>query len=259
MSTRREALPTNSVARPFAAARLAEGLRSRAARDAGPVPRDRAVADAGPARRGGAESALPRLRHLRAVHRPRRRRSICRPGCRSCAGRGSWRAGEYDRVVPRRQSAPGLGMARPREILRGRGNVTQMHYAKKGEITPEMEFVAIREGMPAELVRDEVARGRAIIPANINHPESEPMAIGRKFLVKINANIGNSAVASSIEEEVEKMTWSTRWGARHGHGSLDREEHPRDARVDPPQLARADRHGARSTRRSRRSAGRPRS
>ncbi len=126
-------------------------------------------------------------------------------------------------------------------------NVTQIHYARKGIITPEMEFIAIRENLgrqkafeaqgnnarhllnhqhkgdsfgasiPAfvtpEFVRDEVARGRAIIPANINHPESEPMIIGRNFLVKINANIGNSAVASSIEEEVEKMRWSTKWGA----------------------------------------------
>jgi phosphomethylpyrimidine synthase len=92
-------------------------------------------------------------------------------------------------------------------------NVTQMHYARRGETTPEMEFIAIREGVRSELVRDEIARGRAIIPANVNHPESEPMIIGRNFLVKINANIGNSALASSIEEEVEKMTWSTRWGA----------------------------------------------
>jgi len=91
--------------------------------------------------------------------------------------------------------------------------VTQMHYARKGEVTPEMEFVAIRESVEPEFVRDEVARGRAIIPSNINHPESEPMAIGRNFLVKINANIGNSAVASSIPEEVEKMTWATLWGA----------------------------------------------
>jgi phosphomethylpyrimidine synthase len=92
-------------------------------------------------------------------------------------------------------------------------NVTQMHYARRGEITPEMEFIAVREGVLPELVRDEVARGRAIIPANVNHPELEPMIIGRNFLVKINANIGNSAVASSIEEEVEKMAWSIRWGA----------------------------------------------
>ncbi len=92
-------------------------------------------------------------------------------------------------------------------------NVTQMHYARKGLITPEMEYIAIRENVTPEFVRSEVARGRAIIPSNINHPESEPMIIGRNFLVKINANIGNSAVASSIDEEVEKMRWSTRWGA----------------------------------------------
>jgi phosphomethylpyrimidine synthase len=92
-------------------------------------------------------------------------------------------------------------------------NVTQMHYARRGEVTPEMEFVALREGVAPELVRDEIARGRAILPANVNHPESEPMAIGRNFLVKINANLGNSAVTSSIEEEVGKMTWAIRWGA----------------------------------------------
>ncbi|KIL48232.1 phosphomethylpyrimidine synthase ThiC [Jeotgalibacillus soli] len=92
-------------------------------------------------------------------------------------------------------------------------NVTQLHYARKGIITPEMEFIAIRENVEPEFVRDEVARGRAIIPSNINHPESEPMIIGRNFHVKINANIGNSAVTSSIEQEVEKMTWATRWGA----------------------------------------------
>ncbi len=117
-------------------------------------------------------------------------------------------------------------------------NVSQMHYAKRGIITPEMEYIAIRENqkleslkeiypqhpgesfgaaipkrITPEFVRDEVARGRAIIPCNINHPESEPMIIGRNFLVKINANIGNSAVTSSIEEEVEKMIWATRWGA----------------------------------------------
>ena len=101
--------------------------------------------------------------------------------------------------------------------------VSQLHYARKGIITPEMEFIAIREnqrrlqvgekGITAEFVRQEVAAGRAIIPANINHPESEPMVIGRHFLVKINANIGNSSISSSIEEEVEKLIWSTRWGA----------------------------------------------
>jgi phosphomethylpyrimidine synthase len=92
-------------------------------------------------------------------------------------------------------------------------NRSQMHYARGGVITREMEFVALREGVDPTFVRDEVARGRAVIPANINHPELEPMIIGRAFLVKINANIGNSAVASSIEEEVEKLTWATRWGA----------------------------------------------
>ncbi len=109
----------------------------------------------------------------------------------------------------------GVRFASVRRPLRARpGNVvTQMHYARRGELTPEMEFIALREGVEPAFVRDEVARGRAIIPANINHPESEPMIIGRKFLVKINANIGNSAVASSIEEEVEKMTWAIRWGA----------------------------------------------
>ena len=119
-------------------------------------------------------------------------------------------------------------------------NVTQMHYARQGIITPEMEYVAIRENMgrakireellaeqhkgesfgasipefiTPEFVRDEIARGRAILPNNINHPETEPMIVGRNFLVKVNANIGNSSVSSSIEEEVEKMVWSTRWGA----------------------------------------------
>ena len=109
----------------------------------------------------------------------------------------------------------GVRFASVRRPMRARPGkvVTQMHYARRGEVTPEMEFVALREGMDAAFVRDEVARGRAIIPSNINHPESEPMIIGRKFLVKINANIGNSAVASSIDEEVEKMTWAIRWGA----------------------------------------------
>ena len=92
-------------------------------------------------------------------------------------------------------------------------NVTQMHYARRGIVTPEMEFAALREGVAAELVRSEIARGRAILPNNVNHPESEPMLIGRPFLVKINANIGNSAVSSSIDEEVEKLLWSIQWGA----------------------------------------------
>jgi phosphomethylpyrimidine synthase len=105
------------------------------------------------------------------------------------------------------------GTARPPLRAKPGRRVTQLHYARRGEITPEMAFVALREGMAAEKVRDEVAAGRAIIPANINHPESEPMIIGREFLVKVNANIGNSAVASSIAEEVDKLRWSTKWGA----------------------------------------------
>jgi phosphomethylpyrimidine synthase len=178
---------------------------------------------------------------------------------------------EYGRRRAADSRLDGLRFANPRRPLRARpgANVTQMHYARRGIVTPEMEFIAIREnqaraerarvrhagehvdsrpssasasrlapasrplpqggGVPRhpgqawgaaipelvtpEFVRDEVARGRAIIPANVNHPESEPMIIGRNFLVKINANIGNSAVASSIDEEVEKMTWAIRWGA----------------------------------------------
>jgi len=100
----------------------------------------------------------------------------------------------------------------PRRVRQG-GVVTQMYYARKGTITPEMEYIAIREGLKPEFVRDEVARGRAVIPSNINHPEAEPMIIGRNFLVKINANIGNSVVSSGIEEEVEKAVWACRWGA----------------------------------------------
>ena len=101
---------------------------------------------------------------------------------------------------------------RPLRATAGR-TVTQMHYARRGDITPEMEFVAVREGCSPQKVRDEIARGRAILPANVNHPESEPMVIGREFLVKVNANIGNSAVSSSVADEVDKLTWSTRWGA----------------------------------------------
>ena len=100
--------------------------------------------------------------------------------------------------------------ARP-GVVKDRG--TQLQRARNGEITAEMAFIAEREGVPAELVRDEVAIGRAIIPANHNHPELEPMIIGKAFAVKVNANIGNSAVTSSISEEVDKMVWATRWGA----------------------------------------------
>ncbi len=123
-------------------------------------------------------------------------------------GRGAVRRG--DPAGGPGTTIPGAG----RRPLRATGGaVTQMAYARRGEITPEMSFVAVREGVEPEVVRDEIAAGRAILPANINHPESEPMVIGRRFLVKVNANIGNSAVTSSIEEEVEKLTWATRWGA----------------------------------------------
>jgi phosphomethylpyrimidine synthase len=157
--------------------------------------------------------------------------------------------------------AQAAGLQRTPQRARAGTNVTQMHYARRGIVTPEMEFVALRENgrrewmrehlgdaaresrlagnalgtrMPEvitpEFVRSEVARGRAVIPANINHPELEPMAIGRHFKVKVNANIGNSAVTSGIEEEVEKLVWSTRWGAdtvmdlstgRHIHTTRD--------------------------------------
>ncbi|MEO8923035.1 MAG: phosphomethylpyrimidine synthase ThiC, partial [Caldimonas sp.] len=151
-------------------------------------------------------------------------------------------AREAEHIETLRRDAAAL-QRDPRRARSG-SNVTQMHYARRGIVTPEMEFVALRENgkrewmreylgnpereqrlrgnpmgaqLPAivtpEFVRDEVARGRAIIPANINHPEVEPMAIGRNFKVKINANIGNSAVTSSIEEEVEKLVWAIRWGA----------------------------------------------
>jgi phosphomethylpyrimidine synthase len=106
-----------------------------------------------------------------------------------------------------------LGLShQPLRAKTGR-NVTQMHYARQGTVTSEMEFIAVREGVEPEFVRQEVAQGRAIIPVNINHPESEPMIIGRNFLVKVNANIGNSAITSSLDEEVQKMVWATRWGA----------------------------------------------
>jgi phosphomethylpyrimidine synthase len=156
-------------------------------------------------------------------------------------------AEEYAREKQRGRLEEFPGLRRQPLRAKAGKRVTQMHYARRGIITPEMEFIAIRENLGREVafealsngdrdslmhqhrgesfgaaipkfvtpefVRDEVARGRAIIPANINHPESEPMIIGRNFLVKINANIGNSAVASSIEEEVEKMRWATKWGA----------------------------------------------
>ncbi|MBE7438742.1 MAG: phosphomethylpyrimidine synthase ThiC [Spirochaetales bacterium] len=123
------------------------------------------------------------------------------------AHRQTWIASRHDTQIIR--------MKDNRTIRRaiGQKRVTQMHYARRGMITPEMEFIGIRENQEPEFVRSEVARGRAIIPANINHPELEPMIIGRNFLVKINANIGNSVISSSLPEEVEKMVWAIRWGA----------------------------------------------
>jgi phosphomethylpyrimidine synthase len=125
--------------------------------------------------------------------------------------RAGWIADRGDVV-----SGPALGTATAGQtVLRaaeGR-RVTQLHYARQGTVTPEMEFVALREGLPASVVRDEIAAGRAILPNNVNHPETEPMIIGNRFLVKVNANIGTSAVTSSVAEEVAKLTWATRWGA----------------------------------------------
>ncbi|KDA43283.1 hydroxymethylpyrimidine synthase [Frankia sp. BMG5.23] len=156
------------------------------------------------------------------------------------ATRDSWIAQRGDTAPDERRTVPGTGASGPgtlgsgtpgsgtlglggtdldgrvrvpRRAVPGRPSITQLGYARRGQITREMEFVALREGLPVETVRAEIAAGRAVLPANVNHPESEPMAIGRAFLVKINANLGNSAVTSSIEEEVEKMVWATRWGA----------------------------------------------
>ncbi len=138
-------------------------------------------------------------------------------------GRRDWVLGRGDVVEGPRQfvqttwarEMPPAIAERTRLALRATSGrrVTQLHYARTGVITPEMGYIALREGLDAEFVRSEVARGRAIIPANVNHPEVEPMIVGRNFLVKINANIGNSAVASSIEDEVEKLRWATLWGA----------------------------------------------
>ena len=124
----------------------------------------------------------------------------------------------YDTSGPQ-DVPPGVGLPKRRapwikaREARGDTNFSQMHYARKGEVTEEMRFIAIREGVEAEFVRKEVAEGRAIIPANKKHLELEPMIIGRNFKVKVNANIGNSRVSSSIEEEIEKLRWSVRWGA----------------------------------------------
>jgi phosphomethylpyrimidine synthase len=178
---------------PFDEIALTNGQRVRVYDTSGPgsdptvgLPPQRAAWIQG---RGDVESYDGRVRGLRDDGRAAARRGGNATGA-------AWRG---PRRVPLR-ATPGR-------------RVTQLHYARRGEITPEMAFVAVREGVTPETVRDEIARGRAILPANVNHPESEPMVIGRQFLVKVNANIGNSAVTSSIAEEVEKLTWATRWGA----------------------------------------------
>ena len=196
---------------------------------------------------GSIELGLPKLRECWILARNDVEKISGRESCPEDNGYLSSRHDE--RTQEKSKELPDFDRSQI-SVLRGTGSpVTQLHYARKGIITPEMEFVAVRENMKlqvlsdelntspeeltnslnhqhqgnsfgasipseitAEFVRDEVARGRAIIPANINHPELEPMAIGRNFLVKINANIGNSAIASSIEEEVEKMRWATKWG-----------------------------------------------
>lgn len=172
---------------------------------------------------------LPRLREAWIVQR-----QDCETLPAPSAGFSQQRLADEGLDHIRFEHLPAIRRAKPG------ANVTQMHYARKGIITPEMEYVAIRENMgrakladeiraaqqkgesfgasipeqiTPEFVRQEIARGRAVLPCNINHPESEPMIIGRNFLVKVNANIGNSSVTSSIEEEVEKLVWSTRWGA----------------------------------------------
>ena len=153
----------------------------------------------------------------------------------------------------------------PAEAARSRGSAATPRPARCR--APQLQFARARRSSPRrwsssrsarastpEFVRAEVARGRAIIPANINHPELEPMIIGRNFAVKINANIGNSAVSSSIEEEVEKLRWSTLWGADTVMDLSTGNEHPRDARVDHPKLARCRSARCRSIRRSKKSA-----
>ncbi|MDA8046935.1 MAG: phosphomethylpyrimidine synthase ThiC [Actinomycetota bacterium] len=154
------------------------------------------------------------------------RRVEARDDGRAAARRRDGAGGTTQTAPGRPDAAPGRPDAGPdagpdatsptgRPVWRARAGtaVTQLAYARRGEITNEMRFVATREGVDPDFVRSEVAAGRAIIPANVNHPESEPMIIGRRFLVKVNANIGNSAVRASIDEEVEKLTWATRWGA----------------------------------------------
>ena len=249
--------------------------------------RDRAERHAGIVRRGE-EPAARRLRHLRALHRSRRSTST---SARACAPlRAHWIAerGDTERAagtdvdvrparaspIPSSRGCASTCSAQPRRAKAG-ANVTQMHYARRGIVTPgdgvrrhprepaararlrascrdsvrastpgRASAPRSRKSITPEFVRDEVARGRAIIPANINHPEIEPMIIGRNFLVKINANIGNSAVTLVDRGGSGEDGVGDPLGRRHGDGPVHRQEHPRDARVDRAQLAGADRHGA---------------
>ena len=154
---------------------------------------------------GDTAVGLPALREAWIAERGDTGQHSARQGSSRDDGRSAARDGR------RHPAHPGESRA-PRRALAGRA-VTQLHYARGGVITPEMEFAALREGMDPETVRSEISAGRAILPANVNHPESEPMLIGSRFAVKINANIGNSSVTSSVDEEVEKLRWATRWGA----------------------------------------------
>ena len=238
-----------------------------------------------PARRRRADEVptrRARLRHLRAVHRPRRDDRPAARACRRCARldprarRRRGAAASRPPVRPRAARATRASPASASAHCAGRcarkpgQNVTQMHYARRGDghagdgvrrhaREPEApgDRRARRSSIPGrpsappipreitpEFVRDEVARGRAIIPANINHPELEPMVIGRNFLVKINANIGNSRRHLLDRGGGREAGLGDPLGRRHGDGPLDRQEHPRDARVDPAQLPGADRHGA---------------
>jgi phosphomethylpyrimidine synthase len=191
----------------YVAARDASGHDIRVpfteVRLAGGNPAQRIYDTSGPG--SDPRAGLPPLRHPWIVGRGDVEEYAGRPINPRDDGRASVRSGPVTSVF--------AGERRPPLRARAGHTVTQLHYARRGETTPEMSFIAVREGIDAETVRAEVAAGRAIIPANINHPESEPMIIGRNFLVKVNANIGNSAVSSSVDEEVEKLTWATRWGA----------------------------------------------
>ena len=205
-------------------------------------------------------------RRCASTTRADRRATTCARGCRSCAATGLSAAGGDRRGAapdpvsgsPERPMPPALA-ARMRTALRARRQaVTQLHYARRGEITPEMEFVACARASTPEFVRDEVARGRAIIPANINHPELEPMIIGRNFLVKINANIGNSAVSLVDRGGSREAALGDALGRRHGDGPLDghgTSTRPASGSSGTPPCRSAR---CRSTRRSRRSAAGPR-